>query len=365
MIMTTEPHLPMTAPGEEEPIRDEVGVGIIGAGFIADYHLEALTALQVASTRAIAARSTDRARALAAVYGIPSVEANWRALLSRADIAAVVIATPDDTHCEIACAALESGKAVLLQKPMARTGAEARTILAAARRSGAPLEVSFMHRHLPEVVRTREILRTGRCGRVLSARLRNATPGPDWSEWFYSRDKVGGGVVLQLGVHGIDLVLHLLGPIEGVLAMTSLGRPQRTLRDGRVIHPDNEDLANALYRLEGGATVSHEMSMSEVAGTDRFALEIYCTDATLHLRGPRGLLAVRWAGGTEWDVPDLSDEPAGLRHHAEFLDVAAGRRPATGTAQCALTGLLVAEAVYRSAERGRFELADPQEGSLP
>ena len=165
MIMTTEPHLPMTAPGEEEPIRDEVRVGIIGAGFIADYHLEALTALQVASTRAIAARSTDRARALAAVYGIPSVEANWRALLSRADIAAVVIATPDDTHCEIACAALESGKAVLLQKPMARTGAEARTILAAARRSGAPLEVSFMHRHLPEVVRTARS-----CGRADVAR---------------------------------------------------------------------------------------------------------------------------------------------------------------------------------------------------
>jgi predicted dehydrogenase len=200
---------------------------------------------------------------------------------------------------------------------------------------------------------------------VLSARLRNATPGPDWSDWFYSRDKVGGGVVLQLGTHGIDLILHLLGTIEDVLATTALGRTQRTLRDGRIVHPDNEDLAHALYRLKGGATVSHEMSMSEVAGTDRFILEIYGTEATLHLRGPRGPLAIRWAGGADWEVPELSQEPAGLRHHAEFLDIAAGRRPATGTAEDGLAGLMVAEAVYRSAEQGRLVPIDAQEDGRP
>jgi predicted dehydrogenase len=306
-----------------------------------------------------------RAQAVAAAYAIPSVEADWRALLGRTDITAVVVATPDDTHCEIACAALEAGKAVLLQKPMARTTEEARRILAAARWSGVPLEVSFMHRHFPEVVRAREILRTGRCGRVLSARLRNATPGPDWSEWFYAREKVGGGVVLQLGVHGIDLVLHLLGPIKDVLATTALGRPQRTLRDGRIVQPDNEDLAHALYGLGGGATVSHEMSMSEVAGTDRFTLEIYCTEATLHLRGPRGPLAIWWAGEANWEIPELSREPAGLRHHAEFLEIAAGRHPATGTAEDGLAGLIVAEAVYRSAEQGRLEPVDAQGGDRP
>ena len=68
-----------------------------------------------------------------------------------------------------------------------------------------------MHRYFEEVQRTAELLAGGAVGPVLSARMRNATPGPDWNAWFFSRDKVGGGVVLQLGVHGMDVLRFLFG----------------------------------------------------------------------------------------------------------------------------------------------------------
>ena len=71
-----------------------------------------------------------------------------------------------------------------------------------------------MHRYFEEVVAARELIASGKTGKVLSARMRNATPGPDWGDWFFSRAKVGSGVVLQLGVHGIDLLRHFFGEID-------------------------------------------------------------------------------------------------------------------------------------------------------
>lgn len=328
-----------------------LGIGLVGAGSIADYHLDGLAAAGGNVVRAVAARSPERARHVAARHGVPEVLTDWRALLDRSDIQAVVIATPDHTHEEIACAALAAGKAVLVQKPMASSSAACRTILAAARSAQVPLEVSFMHRYFPEVRLARAMLAAGDLGPVHAARVRNATPGPDWDAWFWRRDLVGGGVVLQLGVHGIDLVRHLLGnSIVSLVATTALRRRRRVLRDGSVVEPDNEDHAHALYRLASGADAVHEMSFADPGGTDRFAMEIHAERASLHLRGARGPLAVFRRG---WDVSDIPQEPQGAAQHRAFLDVAAGRAPPTGSDQDGLAGILVAEAIYVSAASGR------------
>ena len=84
---------------------DTVGIGFLGAGSIADYHLGGLAAAGGAAVRVIAARSRERAGEVARRFAIPEVATDWRAVLDRRDVDAVVIATPDDTHCEIACAA--------------------------------------------------------------------------------------------------------------------------------------------------------------------------------------------------------------------------------------------------------------------
>ena len=335
-----------------------VRVGLIGAGFIADYHLAGLRSAGGADLRMIAGRTPEKTNALAARYGIAATTADWQVLLEREDIDAVVITTPDDTHPEIAIAAARAGKHILLQKPMARTAEECRSIIAAADAAKVHLQVSFMHRHFEEVVQARQWLTEGAIGRPYSMRMRNATPGPDWGAWFYSRARVGGGVVMQLGIHGIDLLRHLFGDIDSLSANTALLRTERRLADGAVVHPDNEDHALAMYRFASGALATHEMSMSEVQGCDRFTLEVYGEGGTIWLRSGRGPLAIyapQHTGTRDWVMPVLPAREPGARQHEAFLDIVRGRASPEETAQDGLASVLVAEAIYRASASRREE----------
>jgi UDP-N-acetyl-2-amino-2-deoxyglucuronate dehydrogenase len=328
-----------------------LGVALVGAGFIADYHLGALRRLPGVALRAVVSRDAAKARACADRYGVPDADTSLPALLARDDVQAVVIATPDDTHEEVTTACLEAGKAVLLQKPMATDSAACRRMMATAARTGSDLQVSWMHRHFEEVDLAREWIAEGAIGHVTSIRLRNATPGPHWGAWFFRADRVGGGVVLQLGAHGIDLVEHMLGPIEALSARTATLLPRRTLASGEAVPVENPDSAWASYRLAGGAIVSHEMSMIEAAGCDRFRMEIYGTEGTIWLRTERGRFAAfapKRLGARGWFTPSLPESPLGERHHRSWVDsLAGGSRE--DTARAGLRGLLVAEAIARSA----------------
>ncbi len=346
--------------------REPVGIGMIGAGSISEYHLAGLAAAGGAEVRILMGRTPDRVAALARRFGIPDVTFDYHAVLDRRDVEAVVIATPDDTHEEIAVAAAGAGKSILLQKPMARSPAECRRIIAAARMAGVHLQVSFMHRYFEEVVRVRELLEAGKLGPVFTVRIRNATPGPDWRDWFFSRKRVGGGVVVQLGVHGIDLCRHVIGEIEVVGATLALLRQERILANGGTARPDNEDHALAVYRFQGGPLGSHEMSWSEVQGCDRFRFEIYCAEGTAWLRtekGPLALYAPGLTGSRGWFIPELSSCPMGQRQHAHWLDILRDRIPPDRTAEDGLATLLVAEAIYRSAASRREELVESVSGA--
>jgi myo-inositol 2-dehydrogenase/D-chiro-inositol 1-dehydrogenase len=332
-------------------------VAVLGAGFISDYHI---VGLQQAGAEVVAlfGRREALVRDKAARHGIPLACTDYRPILARGDVDAVVVATPDYTHEEVAVAAAQAGKAILLQKPMARTPAECRRILEAADRAGVLLAVSFLHRYFEEVEAVRELLARGALGPVGHARQRNASPGAGWAGWFYEREKVGGGVVLQLGVHGIDLLRYLFGEIQAVSASIATVRATRTLADGTAVTPDNEDLALATYRFASGAVATHEMSYTEVAGTDRFRLEIYGERGTAWLRTERGRLAVHVAGDAgegEWITPPLPPPSFQERQHRHWLAMVRGDAPPESSARDGLAAALVAEAVYRSAAAGCWE----------
>ena len=334
-----------------------VRVGMIGAGFISDYHIEGLRAAG-ADVVAIYSRTAENARRKAQQFSIPFHSADLDEVLQRSNIDLALICTPDFTHEEIAVAAAEAGKAIYLQKPMARNSAECRRIIDAADSAGVPLYVSFMHRYFPEVAYTRRLLAEGALGDVYSVRQRNATGGADWAGWFYQKEKVGGGVVLQLGVHGIDLLRHLFGEIVAVRAVTALMKEERTLADGSVVHPNNEDFAVATYRFASGALAVHESVYNEVAGTDRFRMEIYGEAGSAWLRSERGTLALYAPAHLEregWFLPDLPPERVGYRQHHHLLQMLRGEAPADGSAEAGLASVLVAEALYRAAESGDWE----------
>ena len=153
----------------------------------------------------------------------------------------------------------------------------------------------------------------------------------------------------QLGVHGIDLLSVFCGPIDSVAATTAILRPARVLADGRRVRVENPDSAWATYGFSSGAIASHEMSMIEAAGCDRFRLEIYGSTGTIWLRSERGPLAWTRSGGAGWQSPPLPAPPFGQRHHQRWIDGILGVEPPENTAEDALAGILVAEAIARSA----------------
>jgi predicted dehydrogenase len=334
---------------------DRIGIALIGAGTIAEYHLAGLASVRQAAVRIVADRDPARATALAQRFGVADATDDIDAALARDDVRAAIVTTPDDTHEAMALRVAAHRKAILLQKPMSVSSESCRRIIAAAGAAGVDLQVSFMHRYFPEVAEARRLIAQGAIGAVTSLRLRNATAGPGWGDWFFRRDRVPHGAVAQLGAHGIDLIEHLFGPIVAVSARTATLCPTRRLDDGRVVAVENADSAWCTYDLASGIVASHEISMIEVRGTDRFRLEIYGQEGTIWLRSERGELAVyapRRLDHAGWFTPALSPAPFGERQHRRWIDGLAGLAPPEDTAQAGLRGQLVIEAIFRSAAAG-------------
>jgi predicted dehydrogenase len=337
--------------------RKNVKVGVLGAGFISDYHIQGLQSAG-AEVVAISSLNEEKAQQKAQQYHIQRSTNDYQKILEMPDIQAVVILTPDFTHRQVAIDAANTGKAILLQKPMARTSSECKEIISVAQEAGVALHVSFMHRYFEEVDALRGLLEQKTIGNILTVRQRNATPGANWATWFFDRDAVGGGVVMQLGIHGIDLLRSLFGEIEAVRATTALMVRERTLVDGTKVIPTNEDLAVMTYRFRSGMIAVHEAFYNEVAGTDRFRMEVYGDQGTAWLRTERGRLAVYSPDDHSqmgWFKPNLPKANFGYRQHRHFLKMVTGEEPHDGSHQDGLASVQIAEAIYESAAKGEWE----------
>lgn len=248
-----------------EPLARRPRLGFLGLGWIGCQRMQALAESGVAEVAAIAdasAEALDNARACA-----PGAEVarDLAGLLAVDDLDGVVIATPSGAHAGQAIAALESGLAVFCQKPLTRTAEEAAQVLAAARRADRLLDVDFSYRHVAGVGRLREAVRAGQLGDLYAVDLvfHNAY-GPD-KDWFYDIARSGGGCVMDLGIHLVDLALWIAGPpARGSLdaQLYAGGRPLGASA-GAV-----EDYASVQWRLDSGASVRMACSWRLPAGRD-------------------------------------------------------------------------------------------------
>jgi len=338
-------------------MKNYLNIGIIGAGFISDYHINGLREVKSARIKVICAPREKVVKEKAEKYQIKEFSTDYREVLERKDIDAVIIATPDFTHHEIAIASAQAGKHIMLQKPMARNVQECNEIIEAAKKSGVKLFVSFMHRYFPETQKAKEYIKKGKIGDIFLVRMRNATSGPTWRSWFYKKNKVNGGAVLQLGVHGIDLIRYLIGEVDEVFAVTDLFIKERVVEGNKKVIPDNEDTALAIYQLTNGVRCSHEISMSQKYGCDRFTMEIYGSKGTIWLRTPVGPLAIysqEISKSKTWTIPELPVEPFGYRHHYEFIRRIMNDMPPDASGEDGLATVQVAEAIYRSRDVGHI-----------
>ena len=183
-------------------------LGFLGVGWIGRHRLQAVVESELADVAAIADASTEAVRSARELAPRAEAVASFEELLG-CDLDGIVIATPSALHAEQSIAALERGMAVFCQKPLARTAAETRSIIEAARRADRLLAVDLSYRHVRGVAEMRELLQSGSLGDVFLAELtfHNAY-GPD-KPWFFDPRLSGGGCLIDLGTHLVDLALWM------------------------------------------------------------------------------------------------------------------------------------------------------------
>ncbi|WP_418276343.1 Gfo/Idh/MocA family protein [Isoptericola jiangsuensis] len=254
-----------------------LGVGMVGYSFMGAAHSQAWRTaphffdlpLRPEMT-AVVGRDHERVTAAAARLGWDSAETDWRRLLERDDVDLVDVCTPGDTHAEIAVAALDAGKHVLCEKPLANSVAEAEQMVEAAERAaarGVRAMVGFTYRRVPAIQLARKLVADGRIGQVRHVRAQYLQ---DWLSdptapltWRMDKDKAGSGALGDIGAHIVDLTQFITGEqivaVTGMLETFVTERPVATASSGLSATGGEEtgpvtvdDAASFLARMSGG-----------------------------------------------------------------------------------------------------------------
>ncbi|MBX5461602.1 MAG: Gfo/Idh/MocA family oxidoreductase [Steroidobacteraceae bacterium] len=291
-MQVQELQFPVTPAARPElhPLRPRLG--FVGVGWIGAHRLEAVASSQAADVVGIADARPEATRdALRRIAPhAPRARAMTFDRLLESGLDGIVIATPNAAHAEQSIAALESGLAVFCQKPLSRTAAEAQTIVDTARRCDRLLDVDFCYRHVSGVAQMAELVRSGALGQVFAANLvfHNAY-GPD-KAWFNDPEQAGGGCVMDLGIHLIDLLLWVTGFPQAERVESRLYSRGTLLRAPQ---DELEDYADVTLALSSGMTAHLACSWRISAGCDAVI------EAAFY--GTRGGVRLRNIGGSFYD----------------------------------------------------------------
>ncbi|MDQ1513373.1 MAG: hypothetical protein QOC59_1215 [Microbacteriaceae bacterium] len=352
-------------------------VGVIGLGFAGTTALDAFRTIPGVSVVALAGQETARLEELGASRGVPNLYHDWEDLVARDDLDIVSIGVPNNLHHPIALAALSSGKHVFCEKPLAPTGALAQEMVDAALKNNRVLEIAFNHRRRADVRFLHEYLAEHDFGRIYHARAswRRRAGIPGIGSWFTNKTMAGGGPMIDLGPHVLDIALHLLGEPRvtsvSAVAYEELGRLGRGGRSGTKTTGGTqtfevEDFASALLRLDNGSSIHLETSWASYSADDedicvellgatggaRLFVRNYATDDTIRLyTDVQGVPAVT--------APEVH-VPSG--HHKvvidEFVATVRSGHWANAYGEYALHRSRVLDAVYESARTNK-EVAVP------
>lgn len=343
-----------------------IGIGIVGAGNIAQLQAQAIAAMDAGlgvKLRAVLGKSADRAAALAGRFGAEGVT-DAAAFFARPDIQLVSICTPSGTHADLGMQAAAAGKHVIVEKPIDVTLERARALVVACDQHRVRLGVIFQSRFVPAVALIKRAIDGGRLGRlyVVDAYVKwfRTRQYYEAAAWRGTRALDGGGALINQAIHTVDLAQHFAGPAASVYGHTD-----------RKHHPyiESEDTALALVRYRSGAAGVIEATTSLAPGFSR-RVEIHGERGSIVLEGND--ITVWKLEGTGEEEPELErlrgltrdasdgaanpmnlDITAHQRQLEDFVAaVRAGRAPAVDGRE-ALKALEIVLAVYRSAELGQ------------
>ena len=350
---------------------NEVRVGLVGAGFMGEAHAACFRQDPRVILGRVAAGGAESAARFAARFGIPYHSGRWQDVIEDPAIQAVDIVAPNDVHAEVAIAAAQAGKSILIEKPLTRSLDEADRVVEAVRRCGVIVVYAENRRFSPALQRMHRAVTEGGLGRPLLLRVTEMGSGPSHGAWFWNAERAGGGALIDMGIHGLATTEWLMqDQVASVQAM------EARLRWGDRLGPGVEDTMLTLARFVGGGMAQLACSWAYAGGLElRFELvgSLGTTIADLG-RGASGLSLYSEAAVaptlTErrphqafpqgWSFP-LTDEWRQKGHLGEirhFIDCILGETTPTCTLADGYRCLQLAEAIRRAA-RERCETPVP------
>lgn len=344
-------------------------VAVIGVGNISYWHIIHYIANPRTELVAFCDINPETLKRRGEEFGVKALFSDYREMLEKMpEIDLVSVCTWNNAHAPAAIAALEAGKHVLCEKPMAMNAGQAEQMKRAAEKSGKILQVGFVRRFGRDAAVIRDFAERGDLGELYFARAsyvrRNGNPGG----WFGDKSRSGGGPLIDLGVHVIDLVRYLMGNPRPVsvygATFRKLGNRSNiksprgylatvTARDDVC---DVEDLAAALIRFEGGAVLDVQAGFSLNLGKDETNIELFGTkggvkldpEFRLYTEMNDYLADVSLAAETSFDF-----EAAFRAEIDSFVDAVADSSPVRATAEDGLELMKILDAIYKSAETGK------------
>ncbi len=313
-------HLPVGATQKSPPGR--IRVAVIGTGFGAAVHVPAVKHFDDVDLVAIVSRRSDRARAVAERHGIPNSSNDWRDVVNDPNVDAVVVSTPPYLHHQMVIAALEAGKHVLCEKPMARNLAEARDMVKLAVSANVVAMINHQFRYLPMRRRVKELIDEGYVGEPQSIAMnvfRSTLNDPNERPfgWLMEQDKAGG-MLGASGSHYIDSLRWWIGDIHEVAGTTATMVKRRRLPDSSgMVSVDADDNFAFLLRFASGAIGSVHFSATAPINAGE-EITISGSEGIIIVQGDSELLGARRRdiGLRELPIPErLNSKLPEFAHH--------------------------------------------------
>ena len=344
-----------------------IKVGVIGTGGISGVHLGGYSRNPDVEIYALCDINEKNLAKRAEEYKVSRTFTDYREMLALKELDAVSVCTWNSAHAECAIAALRAGKHVLCEKPMALNTAQAQEMEKAAKENGKLLMIGFVRRFGNDCAVLKDFIDSGSFGEIYYAKAqylrRKGCPGG----WFGDKSRSGGGPLVDLGGHVIDLCRYLMGgpqPVSVYGATSNKRGDRRHIKDGRgysstVVSKDDifdvEDMATALIRFDNGAVLSVEASFSLNIEKDVGNIELFGTKAgckldpelTIFTDMNDYLANVKLAQSTALSFDGLFDNE--INHFVECIETG---KPCRNPAQDGVTLMKILDGIYESARTG-------------
>lgn len=321
-----------------EPLR----VACVGMGWWSDVLADAIKRSSKLKIVACFTRSEQKRAAFAAKYGCQAAS-SYEAILKDAGVEAIINTTPNDVHLETTRAAAAAGKHVFLDKPIANSVSDGRKITEYCRQSGVVLALGYQRRRESHFRWIKQQIDAGVFGKLVNAEAnisRDRLGQFDLSSWRYTAAGMPGGVMLQIGIHYVDVLHYLLGPIKAVS-----GQSVRLVLPG-----DNPDVASLILEHENGALST--LNASYASASEYYLMNIYGKTATAYYDMHHGLRMLKQGDKQPVGVSCAKNDTF-VEELEEFAAAARGGTPPEVGGDYATTSLAVIRAGILSAHEGR------------